>query len=886
MLAFAHLDTGRLDEAIALAESALSGVPPELAGELGWARARLEQWRADPGVLATAFAWDGHHAGDPGRVIEGFARGRVASDDDVAILIEALIALGREELAVLAFHHYQGVDGGAPLGDGKARLAGARALILCGDAATALEQIQIVQLRRPQARLEAEINRLYRLAACRNPAEWDAVIRRKIATGAERLARMAARDLADFVPGVSRGVIAAALGAQRTFTVDAAAINALVAAVPEAARWSAAIVERLAQPPDDTLESADRLAQDWWSVLVPPGKDRDGHAASALLALGIAVARYLELSTQPPSPIAGAYRSIATDALHLVRRARYQLTDRAVRGLLELFERCAGAADWVRDTWLLRIERALDLDHEHGAMLAVLTQGLPTVSSLLRGDERIGWELRFAFDLAADPSQREPASVMFERAMRATEGGAIAGAWARVLAAAADAASEPVHELLIDPLWLAALAAQHWEPWTALAATLFAAGRADEGLDVAQRAVGRATAAERPLVIERLRRSWPEVAALDVPLAPAAAHKRGVAALAAPVTLDRAMRCLRWAAAAEPSDTGAVRALATAYARAGKTAEAIRTFAVLDRTDPARLAGHALLDAQRYADAVLAYRYAALRFTRAADWRLLAVAASHADDNEVAMVAFQKCMAAGGALDADTLAGYVDALGAVGRWKEAEAVADRLIESTEDPVLAAAGYHALALALAGQGRFTDAARFAREAIARAPALAKTEEMEETLRCIEARQGPPVMAGPEGTVERTAFDALAAGDVALPEQLARDAMSWGLARAALAAAELRRPDDVGVVPGRVLEAAARMLDRTIAAQAPDAVLCRIRALRIRENAFIQIDPPPPPAARRMTRDELDERHAERAAARRASGAAARARSSPPENAEPA
>jgi tetratricopeptide (TPR) repeat protein len=866
LLAFAHLDIGRLDEAIALAESALAGVPTELESEFEWARTRLDQWRDDPVLLANAFAWDGHHAGDPGRVLKGFSLGRITDEDDVGMLLDALIAIGREDLALVAYHHYAGVDGGNLLGDGKARLAAAKANLLCGDAALALDQIQIVELRRPQARLEAEINRVLRLASCRPAPEWDAVIRRRLTQGAERLARMAARDLADFVPGLSKMVVHAALGEQSPIVLDDSAIDQLIDATPEAVRWHAAIVDRLSRPPDDTLASADRLGQEWWSVLVPPAKDRDGHAASAMLALGVSLARYLELTTHAPTPIAGGYRHIATEALHLVRRARYQVTDRAIRGLFAVVERCRDAAESVRDTWLLRIERALDLDHEQGTYIDSLTAGAPSVASLLRGDERIGWELRFAFDLAQDHTQAEPASFMFERSMRATEGGSVPAAWARVIANALGARRKQPDDAAaaraVDVLWTTALAAQHWEPWAHLAVALFERGRKDEGFDAACRSLARAASQERAFAIERVRPVW-AAAGVDVPIVPNAAAREGIAALAVPATLDRAIRCLRWAAAADPNHTDAVRGLATALARAGKVHDCVRALAANDRTDPARLAGHALLDAGRFGDAVLAYRYAALRFTSADDWRLLAVAAWHAADYEIAVHAYQRCMAAGGAIDSETLNGYVTALNAIGQWTEASAVADRLIDAADDdPLYRSAGLHALAVALAGQGKFSEASRYAREAVALNPAAQHTEEFAETLRCIEARQGPPVESGPESSVERRAFDALAAGDPYTPERLATDANSWGLARAALAAVELRRPEDVSLsVPGRALEAAVRTLDRTAGAINADAIVCRIRAQRIRENAFIQIDTPPP-TGQRISSDEVEERHAER------------------------
>jgi hypothetical protein len=47
-----------------------------------------------------------------------------------------------------------------------------------------------------------------------------------------------------------------------------------------------------------------------------------------------------------------------------------------------------------------------------------------------------------------------------------------------------------------------------------------------------------------------------------------------------------------------------------------------------------------------------------------------------------------------------------------------------------------------------------------------------------------------------------------------------------------------------VSPRALDAAIEILARSAGATQPDAVLARIRALRIRDNAFIQSDPPPP------------------------------------------
>ncbi len=207
--------------------------------------------------------------------------------------------------------------------------------------------------------------------------------------------------------------------------------------MPGAAGSAGAILQRLAWPGEDSLRAADLLAQEWWSVLVPPARDRDEHAAGAVLAAAVAISRYLAATTRAPTPIAGAYRHVATEALHLVRRSRYQIDASPIAALLAVFERLAGVAEPLLDTWLLRVERALDLEAEHGSYLDGLIADLPTVKRLLRGDERIGWELRLAHDLGRDPSQYEPAAMLFDRAVRAVEGGSVPAAWSAIAAAAA-----------------------------------------------------------------------------------------------------------------------------------------------------------------------------------------------------------------------------------------------------------------------------------------------------------------------------------------------------------------------------------------------------------------------------------------------------------------
>jgi tetratricopeptide (TPR) repeat protein len=863
LLALVHHDVGRLDEAIKIAEDTMADMEDPEAGHesFAWAVRRIADWKSDPQIIAHAYAWEGHHRGDPGRVVAGFARGKVEDADDVAMYLEALIALGREDLARIAFHQAWGIDGTGVIGDGKARLVGARLEILCGDPFAAVEHLQVAQLRRGQSRLEADVNRTLRLACIRPAAEWDAVIGRRLDQGALRLARLAARDLADFVPELDTPNVALALGPRTRFDVAPAWIDALRAALPALGAHHRLLDERLALPADPTLAAADRIGQDWWTALVAPAKDRDGHAAGAVYALGIALARYLALASGPPTPIAGAYRHIATEALHLVRRARYQLDEKAARGLLEIVERCAerlAGHEWLVDRWLLRIERALDLDTEQGSYLPALLAGLPHVQSLLRGDERIGWELRLAFDLREGDDQLEPAAYLLERCQRAMETGAAAVVWSDVAARSQSA------DQAIDVHWLAAVAnPYHGAPWLQLARAQLTLGKLDDAFASLCQGLAPAGAEWRAEQLAQLAPIWPP--SLGVPFGLEAAHAQGQSALGRG-DLDGAVRCLRWCEALDP-DSGAVkRSLGVALARQGKVAEAVRAMAGFDRSDAARLVGQAAADAKRHDAAVLAYRTAALRFTTAEEWRELAVAAWHAQDDAVAAHAYTRMLAAGGTADAPTLHALATSLYNTGQWAACEPVARRLVEiAGGDATYRSAGLHALARALSGLGRFGEAVAAAREAAARNPRPESSREIADTLAFAQSGRVPPhTTTSPELSVERRAFDALAVSDVGIPEELASQGNSWGLFRAALAATELRNDSENHVpVPARALEAAIMVLDRTLGNPLPDAVLCRIRALRIRENAFIQIDPPPPLGSR-LAAGELDRRLSERRA----------------------
>jgi tetratricopeptide (TPR) repeat protein len=857
LVAFAHLDVGRLAEAIELADTALAQLPdnPATKEAFAWAHKRVSHWKTDAGLLARAYAWEGYHRGDPGRAICGLARGRITDDEDAQIMIESLCTIGREDQAEVAYHQCAGLDGTGVLGDGKARLAAARALILNGKLDDALDQIQIAQLRRSQSRLEAEINRLLRLAAIRPAAEWERVIERRLDRGALRLAQMAARDLADFVPGMATPIVERALGERTPIAADPRWVKELLATLPPIQKTAANVLTRLARPDDDSLAAADQLATEWWTALTPSTKDRDAHAAGAVLALGVSLIQYFAEASVAPTPIAGAYRHIATEALHLVRRARYQIEQTAIHALLRVFEHLAQAPEWLLDTWLLRVERALDLEAEHGAYLEGLTGGLPTVQRLLRGDERIGWELRFAHDLAADPTMYEPAAALFERCSRAVEAGGVELAWS--LAAAA-ALPPPAH---LDVHWLAALANPTgvMAPWLHLAQALMLSGKRQEGFAAACQAVSAATAQERPQAVATLAGAW-RTAGITTPLEGDQAFEAGLVAVSEE-QLDTGIQHLRWAVAVEPGNAKRAQSLAATLARAGLGFDAIRVLSAHERHDAPRLIGRMLCEAGRHADALPILRYASRRFRSAEDWALLASAAFRAGDDAVTVEAGRRGVQLG-STDPDVLVALATGLYRLGEFVECEKIAQQLIGNRQLPRdLRAVGLHAMARALAGQGRHVDAHPYAKEAARLAPNGAVAADLVETMDHIVAQQTPPTRTSPELSLERRAWADLEAGRFdALRSAITSP--SWGITRAALAACEFRGQDENGIpVAPRALEAAVAVLGRTVGVTHRDGVLARIRALRIRDNAFIQIDPPPP-LGLRYTWEEFEREYMER------------------------
>ena len=578
--------------------------------------------------------------------------------------------------------------------------------------------------------------------------------------------------------------------------------------------------------------------------------------AGAVLALGVALVQYVAERRAPPTPIAGAYRHIATEALHLVRRARYQIEPAAIRALLQLVERLGAAPEWLLDTWLLRVERALDLEAEHGAYLENYVAGLPNVARLLRGDERIGWETRMAHDLAVDRSQYEPAARCSSAARAAS----------RPAAPRSRGRSPPSRRRRRrrsststgSPRWRTRPASRR-RGWRSRPGCSRAASTHD-GFAAACRGMTAATAKERPQALVELRRAVARVGHRD------ADRRRHRISERHPRRggrrHDEAARCFMWARAVRARQSQA-RAEPRGRARAARRrAEAIRVLAANERDNAPRLVGRVLVDAGRYerSGARAALRVASVSLAPTTGRCSRRPRPRPSTTPSPPRPAAARSRSGGPSPTCVRARDRAVQARRVRRMRADRAEADRAREPEPRHSHRRAARDGARARRPGPSRRRAPVR---EGCAEAsPTGELAADLIETMDRSSRRRRRAARPSPDTSMERSAYADLEAGkvDASSPRSTSP---SWGITCAALAASEFphRRR---GRHPRRAARARSR---RDRARRAPKARSsprpCSRESARceIRDNAYIQIDPPPP-LGLRYTAQEFDQLYAER------------------------
>ena len=879
LVADALMNAGRLDEAIALRANRLAG------REATWPRHTkiLTTWRKDPRFVAWCFAREGWFRGDPARTLEGF--GRVQPDDsvDVAMFLDALIAMGREDEVALAWGQFG--KGGALAGP-TARLAAARCLMAAGEWRRGLEELWRVELTCPGRDEQVAIARCGVLLSIMPLEIAETALAERLAVGATTLARRMARDIADFCPGAAMSsIVLRALGHKelmgqggkpplieldlasfRAFSLgprSRRAIDALFAELepePEANERHAAAAERraarrntkVARPaaiPVDPRAVADRFVNRWLEVVFTGASEQDPNAlaqAAAYLAAH-ALGRYLIATTTTPSVIAGALRTVAAEALALVHRHQDALGDREARALLGVIDPLLRRADrWVGTAWLSLVERSCGIDERAAGDTAGFARECATVGArILRPEEAAVLSVSIArLNRERPPGWAAGAAVQAVR-LAAHTGHAGAAEWANATAAQLAAQAIELDDA-IDALHSACYLAEGTTavPCVQAARVLFSAGRAPAALAVLTAGLGSARAAWRDRELASLAEPWHR-ANLEIPFGFAQVAS-GVFEALQQGEPARAEQLGRWAVAFDPTNAEAHRNLGLALAHQGKLVDALHHLVRGTGDQATQILSGVLYQSGKLADAMAVLDYASRWYVRADQWLGYGGIAYAARDSSRTVKAYALAYQLDPeAFDATQLNAYAGALDEVGDHATCEQIANHVLRVAGADVLwKTSGWNHLACAFIGLGKFDEATALAQQAIEHNPLPDNAAAFAATLARAQARTPttPPPRPSPARPREPV-FALLEAGDFAAAAALIGSA-SWRVRRAALAATRFRFSSEnaVAVTP-RARAAAAAVLADTTGLVDREAVLCRILAMELREHAFFARDPVP-------------------------------------------
>lgn len=651
----ALLNVGRLDEAIALRANRLDG----RAASWPHHTRILTSWRKDPHFVAWSYAREGYFRGDEARTVEGFGRAEPGDSVDLALFLDALVALGREDEVPLAWAQFgagRGHDGAV------ARLAAARGLMAAGEWRRGIEELWRVELTEPGRDEHVAIARCGQILAAAPIDVMEAALGERVAIGAPTLARRMARDVADFVPAAAKsGVVARALGRgasagsdkQQPIELDPAwlsgfspdtrsrkAIDALFAELGPLRRQAPSGFEIA-----DELQRGDRLVNRWLEVAFTEASEDDpaALAQAAAYTAAQALGRYLSATTFPPSTIAGALRTVAGGALALVREHRRALGDREARAVLGALDPLIRRVDrWVGMTWLGTVERSLGLDERSGGDVAGFARDYPTVAARILGPEEtavLSWSVAL---LHRDREEGWAAKVAAQAGRLAAHTGYTgADEWADAIVAQL-AAREIDQDDAIDALHTACYLAEGISavPCAHAAKILFDAGRAPAALAVLCTGLGAATPALRDQTLASLADAWKR-SKLDVPIA---FDKVATAILDALQNGDaiRGEKLARWAVAYEPGHQEAHRNLGLALAMQGKVTDALAHLVRGTDEQATQILASVLYQHGKLPEALAVLDYASRWYVRADQWLTYAGIADEAQDRARSALAYQR----------------------------------------------------------------------------------------------------------------------------------------------------------------------------------------------------------------------------------------------------
>ena len=854
----ALLDVGRLDEAIALRANRLDG------RETAWAaQARvLGDWRKDPRFVAWSYAREGYFRGDEARAVEGFGRVEPGDSIDLAIFLDSLVALGRENEVAFAWAQF-GLGRG--LSQSVARLAAARGLFAAGQWRDGLEQLWRVELGDPGRDEHVAIARALRTVEAVSADGFitvEAAIAERLDAGATSLARRMARDLADFVPvAANSSVVARALGKATAIAFDPAWLAGFSPATPSRRAIDALFadvgVARKDADARSELARGDRLVGRWLEVVFAEASedDRAALAQAAAYTAAQALARYFAATTAGPTLLAGALRTVAGEALALVARHRHALGDREARALCGAIDPALRRIDrWIGTQWLGAVERAVGLDERSNGDVVEFVAQHPIVAARILGPEEVavlGWSIARLFRERPD-GWASAVAAQAERLATHT-GGTGVDEWAD---AVVEQLATKTVELTdaIDALATASYLARGDSalPGIRAARVLLTAGRGEPALAMLCDAFPDADVITRDRELAPLANLW-SAAGINVPFEFDRAAEETSAAVQAGAPA-RAVQLGRWAVACDPDNAEAHRNLGLAFAQQGMVPDAIHHLVRATRDQALQLTSGVLYQSGRLVEAMAVLAYASRWYVRADQWLAYGGIAYGAGDNAQTTAAYKRAYQLDPkAFDATQLNAYAGVLDEIGDYKTCEKIANELLRVGGDDVMwQCNAWHHLACAYLGQGRFPEALDYAQRAMNQNPAPDNADVFAATLTRAQEQSPPMPPPPPAGEQREVVFAELEAGNHNAAALRSRDP-SWRVRRAALHAIRFRFASENQVdVATRARASAVAVIGDTTGATELDALLARALAMQIREHAYFAREPVPR-LGDRMTRD---------------------------------